>query len=93
MVAVLATFSEWHLILALIIIFLLFGGKKLPELARGLGEAMKEFKKAQREANNDEQQQQQRQTYAQSAPAPQIPAATPMGSEPPAAKPGDHKLN
>jgi sec-independent protein translocase protein TatA len=25
---------------------LLFGGKKLPEVARGLGEAMREFKKA-----------------------------------------------
>jgi len=44
-------FSEWHMILLLIIVFLLFGGKKLPELARGVGEAMKEFKKASREAD------------------------------------------
>ena len=48
----LAMFSEWHLILLLIIVFLLFGGKKLPELARGVGEAMKEFKKASREADD-----------------------------------------
>jgi len=50
---VLATLSEWHVILGLIIILLLFGGKKLPELARGLGEAMKEFKKAQRELHDE----------------------------------------
>ncbi len=49
----LAVLSEWHIILALIIVFLLFGGKKLPELARGIGEAMKEFKKASREINED----------------------------------------
>jgi len=49
----LATFTELHLILLLIVIFLLFGGKKLPELARGLGEAMREFKKASRDLHDD----------------------------------------
>ena len=49
----LAVFNETHLILLLIILLLLFGGKKLPELARGLGEAMREFKKAQREVHDD----------------------------------------
>ena len=36
----------------LIIVFgvlILFGGKKIPEFARGLGKALKEFKKASRE--------------------------------------------
>ena len=28
------------------VVLLLFGGKKLPEFARGLGEGIKEFKKA-----------------------------------------------
>ncbi|KKR87637.1 MAG: Sec-independent protein translocase protein TatA [Candidatus Woesebacteria bacterium GW2011_GWB1_41_10] len=36
--------TEW-LIIALIIV-LLFGGKKIPEFFRGLGESIKEFKKA-----------------------------------------------
>jgi sec-independent protein translocase protein TatA len=53
MVPVLAVVSEWHIILVLIILFLLFGGKKLPELARGIGEAMKEFKKASRDIHDD----------------------------------------
>lgn len=35
---------EW--ILIIIVVLLLFGGKKIPELMRGLGEGMKEFKKA-----------------------------------------------
>ncbi|MCX8205215.1 MAG: twin-arginine translocase TatA/TatE family subunit [Candidatus Nezhaarchaeota archaeon] len=35
---------EWLIILFIILI--LFGAKKLPELARGLGEAVKEFRRA-----------------------------------------------
>ena len=35
--------------LILVIVLILFGGSKLPSLARGLGESIKEFKKAQRE--------------------------------------------
>lgn len=35
---------EWLIIF--LIILILFGAKKLPELARGLGEAVKEFKRA-----------------------------------------------
>lgn len=33
----------------------LFGAKKLPELARGMGEGMREFKKAVRDINADEE--------------------------------------
>ena len=45
--------SPWHITLLLLVALLLFGGKKLPELARGLGEAMKEFKKAQRDLHDE----------------------------------------
>jgi sec-independent protein translocase protein TatA len=38
-----------HLILVLAIVMLLFGSTKLPELGRGLGEAMKELRKATKE--------------------------------------------
>tara|TARA_B110000285_G_scaffold15047_1_gene14830 strand:+ start:420 stop:641 length:222 start_codon:yes stop_codon:yes gene_type:complete len=37
-------------VLVLVIVLLLFGGKKIPELMRGLGKGMKEFKGA---ANGD----------------------------------------
>ncbi|MEI7748753.1 MAG: twin-arginine translocase TatA/TatE family subunit [Chlorobiaceae bacterium] len=42
-----------ELVLILLIILLLFGAKKLPELARGLGKGMKEFKKAQTEIEEE----------------------------------------
>jgi sec-independent protein translocase protein TatA len=41
--------SPIHLLIFALIVLLLFGGKKLPELAKGLGEGMKEFKAATRE--------------------------------------------
>jgi sec-independent protein translocase protein TatA len=37
-----------ELIIALVIILLLFGAKKIPELAKGLGTGMREFKKGTR---------------------------------------------
>jgi sec-independent protein translocase protein TatA len=36
--------SEW--ILIILVVVLLFGGRKIPELMKGLGQGMKEFKKA-----------------------------------------------
>ena len=38
-----------ELVLILAVVLLLFGAKRLPELARGLGQAVTEFKKASRE--------------------------------------------
>lgn len=43
--------SPTHLIILLVILLLLFGAKKIPELAKGLGQGMKEFKRGQ---NDDE---------------------------------------
>ena len=41
------------LIIILLIILVLFGAKKLPELARGLGQAIKEFQKAKDEFTDE----------------------------------------
>ncbi|HTZ21456.1 MAG TPA: twin-arginine translocase TatA/TatE family subunit [Opitutaceae bacterium] len=43
--------GEWVWIF--IIVLLLFGGAKLPALARGMGQAVKEFKKAQRDDDDE----------------------------------------
>ena len=42
-----------ELIIILIIVLLIFGGKKLPELARGLGKGIREFKRATKEVQNE----------------------------------------
>ncbi|MFC1513570.1 twin-arginine translocase TatA/TatE family subunit [candidate division KSB1 bacterium] len=42
-----------ELLLIFLGILLIFGGKKLPELARGLGKGIKEFKKATQEIESD----------------------------------------
>jgi sec-independent protein translocase protein TatA len=39
-------FSGGHLILIALVVLLLFGGKKIPELMRGLGRGIREFKDA-----------------------------------------------
>ena len=41
--------SIWQIVLILVIVLLLFGGKKIPELAKGLGSGIKNFKKAVKE--------------------------------------------
>jgi sec-independent protein translocase protein TatA len=42
-----------ELILILLLVLVLFGAKKLPELARGMGQAVKEFQKAKDEFNDE----------------------------------------
>lgn len=39
-------FSGQHMILLVILVVLLFGGKKIPELAKGLGKGIREFNDA-----------------------------------------------
>ncbi len=43
-----------EIILIILALLLLFGGRKIPELMRGLGKGMKEFKNAQKEEDDDE---------------------------------------
>jgi len=43
----------WELVLIFGVILILFGAKKLPELAKGLGSGIKEFKKAAREVTDE----------------------------------------
>ena len=41
--------GPWQVVLIVLIVLILFGGKKIPELMRGLGKGMKEFKDATKE--------------------------------------------
>ena len=41
--------GPWQVVLIVAVVLLLFGGKKIPELMRGLGSGIKEFKDATRE--------------------------------------------
>ncbi len=45
--------GPWQWIIIGLAILLLFGGKKLPELMKGLGGGIKEFKKASKEEDED----------------------------------------
>jgi sec-independent protein translocase protein TatA len=41
--------GPWQIAIVVILVLLLFGGKKIPELMRGLGSGIKEFKDATKE--------------------------------------------
>ena len=43
-----------EILLILVVVVLLFGGRKIPELMKGIGQGMKEFKKASRLDDEDE---------------------------------------
>ena len=46
-------FGPMQIVLVVLAVLLLFGGKKIPELMRGLGGGIKEFKKASQEDEDD----------------------------------------
>ena len=71
-------FLGWPEIVAILaVVLLLFGAKKLPELAKGLGKGINEFKKASR----DVQDEIERAVEEPPAPAPRSPAAYPPANQ------------
>lgn len=42
---------EW--ILIVVVLFLLFGAKRIPQLAKGIGQAIKEFRTARKDSEED----------------------------------------
>ncbi len=55
MLAVMGALGAPELLIILVIILLVFGGAKLPKLARSLGQAQREFKHGTTEAEREEQ--------------------------------------
>ncbi len=47
------SFGTPELVVILIIILVLFGGRKIPEIMRGLGQGMREFRSASKEATDE----------------------------------------
>ena len=43
----------WEVFLIMLVVLLLFGAKKIPELARGLGKGIREFKDATKEIKDE----------------------------------------
>lgn len=68
-------FSPIHWLIVLAIILLLFGGRKIPELARGLGEGIRSFKEGMSGGGSHSNTAQQ----------------TPQQAAPPADKPAEEK--
>jgi|TARA_Y200000002_G_C22683975_1_gene665217 sec-independent protein translocase protein TatA len=48
--------GPWQIVLIVLAILLLWGGKKIPELMKGLGGGIKEFKKASREDDDSQKE-------------------------------------
>ena len=81
----------WEWLIVILAVLLLFGAKKIPELARGLGTGIKEFKKATREVSDeihnaaDEKSVAQTKSTLPPAPAPSSADIPPQASNPPKA--------
>lgn len=43
----------WEIVLIVLVVILLFGGKKIPELMRGLGKGVKSFKEGMKDVEDD----------------------------------------
>ncbi len=77
-----------ELMVVLIVALILFGSKKIPEFAKGIGQAMKEFKKASNDVSYEIHNAMNAETPPPSPPALQLPAAKPQTS-PESAAPAD----
>ena len=64
--------GPWEIILILAVVLVLFGAKKLPELAKGMGKGIKEFKKATRDVNDELDRAMDDQPTYNPPPTPQI---------------------
>ena len=59
----LGVIGPWQIIIIALVILLLFGGKKIPELMKGLGKGVKSFKEGMKEVEdqiNDDQKEEKK---------------------------------
>jgi sec-independent protein translocase protein TatA len=66
----------WEWLIVILAVLLLFGAKRIPELAKGLGSGIREFKKAAREVTDEVQNAADTTSDKPAAPTPAQPAQT-----------------
>jgi sec-independent protein translocase protein TatA len=62
----------WELIAIVVVLFLLFGASRLPQLAKSLGQSRKAFKDGMREAEEEDMAEAEQRKLNSAATAPQI---------------------
>jgi sec-independent protein translocase protein TatA len=66
--------GHWELFFILLVVLLLFGAKRIPEMAQGLGRGIKEFRGAMREVQDEmDTPKDQQNTINTTAPSNQVP--------------------
>lgn len=50
-----AFLAHWEILIIVLVILLLFGGRKIPQLMKGLGQGMKEFKNATKDKDEEKE--------------------------------------
>lgn len=70
-------FSPWHLFIIAVVVLVLFGGAKIPQLMKGLGQGVREFKEGMRGEPTPPAQTSQ----PANPPATNAPASTPAPTE------------
>jgi sec-independent protein translocase protein TatA len=81
-------FAPKHLLVILLIVLIIFGGKKLKNLGSDLGGAFRGFKKAMNEGESEEQAKQIQGPAAKDAEFPDVAPAKPSAT--PESKPASH---
>ncbi len=46
--------GAWEIVIIILVLVLLFGGRKIPELMKGLGQGIKDFKKSMKDDNSSD---------------------------------------
>lgn len=78
--------NGWEILLLLLLALILFGAKKLPELARGLGQGIREFKKSTREVQDELENA----VNLDAPPPPPPPRKLPSDTQPRTGEPVEH---
>ena len=90
----LANMTPMTMIFVFFILLMMFGAKKLPDLAKGLGQAIREFTKAKNDIHNeilrDPAPQSPKQIETQTVQTQSVPGTQPIGSQPAAPVTTDH---